>query len=347
MKKDKARKPIMADRFLASPLLPHPFPHRAQNRVRDALRAAKRFVLNEEACRYVGEIVRDVPEAIAHAQEFALLPFPVMYVEFANFKAYFETVNGSVAKEDSDACLGYVYEGPRVYAIADAPHAHSGWPMLTPISYRLHQPFTMQEELDFCAAAGTNRLSLDVYMWGKSYEKIGTEERRALRAEHSIEWLAHPDALKPWWSQSLYASAGEMRNIVAALLLLNQPSELRYEETLGPVQGMVRNKVRAFLSHSVIRFPINPVPRIKRALVGGKGGELWRREHDVRGHFCHSKTARTAAHNSLVSHEWVEYGPNQWRCKLCGGLRWWRRECRRGTKHGAGRVTAEYEVVRQ
>ena len=110
------RKPLLVDEIIAGGLGYERFyTHKVIQNLTNQLRDAKRFVLDEDAVRHLGSIVKRVPEAIAYAQEFALRPFERMYIEFP-FRVLWETVMEQPAdKVNGDAILGYFYNGPKVY----------------------------------------------------------------------------------------------------------------------------------------------------------------------------------------------------------------------------------------
>jgi hypothetical protein len=216
--------------------------------------------------------------------------------------------------------------------------------MMMPLSYTLNQPMTIEQELNICQRARTSRLGIDILFWGSSYEKLSPSERHALRANHGFEhWYAKDvdDIITPMF----FSAAGDLRNIIALTLFLNRTNEVRFDEQIGPAQGFVHAKVTTLTRHSVVRLKLDPKPLFKK--LYGHGG-VWRREHDCRGHFCHDKTARNSACNTILlgpTHDWHEYGVNQWRCMTCGGLKWWRKAHRRGHKE-KGTVQTEYRVTK-
>jgi len=365
------RQPTLADMFLATKY-ESTWKHskRTYNVVRDKLIEAKRFVLDDAASRYLGEMQRDLPEAIAFGQEFALPPFPLTWVEF-NSRIHYEALTGRVPDADSDFLLGFLINWPSAYVIANATDEHGRFKdaLLSPMKYKLFQPFDHKSELEFCETIGISRFQLDAFFWGESLHKMmadiirrqtgltvgkvafetdmieqltptQTEFARSLRANHSVEIIydQHRDEVRQTFMRMFQGSAGELRILVALLLLLNRSSKVTYLTELGPKQQMIRNKPRTLLKHSVITFKLNPIPKIKR--LGGKGGGLWRRRHDVRAHFCHDKTAR----NASCMHDWEEQAIEQWRCLQCGGLKWRRKAHSRGHLE-KGDVVAGYQVT--
>jgi len=357
------RRPLLVDQFLAATpaqlLLERDlFTARKLEALRDAMREAKKFVFDADAVRYAGEMLMKHPEAVAFDQEFAIPPFPIMYLEYPVdplFAALGQTT--AVDWERGDSEVGYLYVGPRVYVLSRARYptdAYSRYPHLMPFAYRLNKPFTLQEEIEIAAKLEHSRMGLDVFYWGSRYEAVkGTRAEHALRANHSFEWLYAMDLQDPKLQTLPYllqSAAGDLRNIIAFILFLNRTSEVQVQDELGFHHTMIHTKPATLLKHNVVHIKLDPRPLLLK--VYGTGG-IWRREHEVRGHFCHDKDARESGHHpdghDWREYGWSEYGVNErrcrlWRCMRCGGLKWWRKACRRGSKD-KGRVDTEYAVT--
>jgi hypothetical protein len=350
------RQPLMVDKLLA--LKPGHFPavRREQERIRNYLMGAKRFVLDFEGVGYVAEIIRKNPKMIARNVEFAIPPFPSMYIEFS-YLTFYKELTGREPDKYADATMGYLIHGPHVFVITDGRDADA--PVIMPWYYHLNKPWTLQEEINASELMGCSRAGLDAFFWGESMNKLEENEQRVFRANHSMWMMPVADGgkeesainvLRKLWSNIYDTSAGDLRNITALILLLNRSGNVRYDVAMGPHRAMIHNKPRAFLSHSVVRFKLNPV---KRVMQGGGGVGAWRRQHDVRGHWCRDKYARAAEDKAQCcakdmydepTHDWHEYGINEWACVKCKGKRWWRKSCRRGSRE-KGVVKTTYEVT--
>jgi len=253
--------------------------------------------------------------------------------------------------------VGYLFAGPDLYVLSEAPKevvgkggvAHKMFESgLCPVVYRLNRPFKLGEELKFAEDTKLSRLQLDNFFWGSSIEKLPPAYTRAFRAHHSCALLLRDNLPTPLVDlvieRQLMGSAGDLRNAIALVLFLNQTSKLRYETDVPHHRGMIGNKASTFLKHSVITIRLNPLPGLKK-LLGGHGA--WRREHDVRGHFCRNKQARNAPQCNIQEHsqhDWTEVSVNQWRCLKCGGLMWHKKDYHRGHKE-KGISQTEYKVV--
>lgn len=345
------RQPLMADRLLASKLADFPLVHKDQERIRGYLMESKRFVLDNNGAAYMAEIIRENPKMIARDVEFAIPPFPNMYVEIP-FLTLYKEITGRDPDETADATVGYLFHGPHVFVITsgrdDSP------PLIMPWYYWLNKTWTLQEEIKVAEFLETSRGQIDLFFWGESIPKLTEEEARVFRAHHSM-WMMRQNELedefiRQMWRTVYDTSAGDLRNIIAAILLLNRSGNVRYDQQFGPHRAMIRNKPRAFLSHTVVKFRLNPV---KRVIKGGRGLGAWRVRHDVKGHWCHDKIARMAQEPGAScrrdefndpTHDWNEYGINEWACVKCKGKRWWRKACKRGTRE-KGVAKATYEVT--
>jgi hypothetical protein len=224
---------------------------------------------------------------------------------------------------------------------------------------------SIKQQLAVSQSVGVSRIALDLFFWGESALSFMTPEDqelvptsvqkdfvpamvvderqkeglRSLRANHSfsIHLKDGIDERKAW--DSFYdGSAGDLRNIIGLLLFLNRTTKTQVLHDVPIKRQMIGNRPAVLLKHTMVKIHVNPVPKLLH-LAAGEG--IWRRLHDVRGHFCHNKTARENHHD----HVWDETeGPHilQWYCS-CGGLRWWRKEHKRGHEE-IGRVTSTYEV---
>ena len=345
------RTPTLADRLLAvnNYIV---MPRKVQEATQQSLMLAKKFVIDEEAAVYMAEIVKQAPRIIADAQDFAIPPFTRMWVEFPinvfNKAVGAKTTSDYMGEERQDTVIGYLFNGPsvRTGAWSSGLGKTAGFGTF---EYMLNHPYKdIQEELRVCKEMGVSRGTLDAVFWGSAANQFmaegDKESLRALRENHSVwplplqEQIKKSKDPKDVYAYLLNMAAGELRNIITVLLFLNRTQDIQKHFHVPGAQGFVRNKLRPLLSHSVITLSVNPQPRFLE-MVAGEG--VWRRLHDVRGHFCHNKVARESGCMHSV---WDEVAPLQWKCPSCQGLRWWRKEHRRGHED-KGVVTSEYKVI--
>jgi len=377
------RKPLLIDEFLSAKMIdwPDKEEHRRFSAVREHMREAKVFVLDEQAAHYAAEFIRDHPEAIAYDQEFAIPPFPRMYIELP-YPDFFHTLGGRNEHDPiyGDTEVGYFIDGPRAYTLSrvrngtenEAQRKLMGaTSMIMPIAYKLNQPFSPKEEQEVCDRLGVSRIGIDLLYWGSSVDinwKGGKRDdwreldvtsppeavvlskyAAMLRANHSFEqWYARD---LPHVLSGLFTSAaGDLRNIIALILFLNRTADVRFDEQMPPHRGWIGPRPALFTKHNVVRIRLDPKSHFVKT-YGGHGA--WRRRHEVRAHFCHDSKAR-AHHHHLIPQpfeegyhqaQWTEHGVNQWHCLICGGRRWHRKACSRGSKD-KGAVVKTYEVTK-
>jgi hypothetical protein len=349
------REPTLSDLILndhQEDLIPNLFPDGFLRKTLGDLMLAKRFVLDSNATRYLAETVRDNPELIANAQDFAIPPYNLMWIEFP-YRIFYETITDKVSDATADEKVGYLFHGPAV-TVASAARRKTGelQPGILPIRYFLNRPFTLRQEMDLVSKAETSRAQLDPFFWGEAANKFmdeGKQELRALRENHSFE-LVHSDVMTTpqVFETVLHGSSGDLRNIIALLLFLNRTSDIQTNTKIGHAQRLIKRKPTPLLPHNVISFKLDPRPRFRKLTINDEPAYHVRR-HDVRGHFCHDKKARFSGclHGITQAGDasfWEEYKPLQWKCSNCGGHRWWRHEHERGTMENF--VTKEYAVGR-
>lgn len=326
------RSPLLCDMLLAKRPRSNLMSPKVEDQVLDLLVEAKRFVLTPESASYFGQLIHDYPELIAQEMEFAIPPFPLCYFEIP-FEPFWRAVTHREPDATADVNVAYLISGPRVYVMASG----RGFVQLCPYGYRLNQPLSQEESLAIAKAIAEPRLAIDSIFWGESYPKLDVDMRRALRASHGVEFYC-PEVYKTEVIQFWTHGAGDVRNIIGLMLLMNRASQLTILSDIPSDRGVIGNKSATFLRHSVVTFKVNPLPRIvKLAPRRSPRGAV--REHDVRGHFCHNRKGK-----SSCTHQWIEYKPNKWRCDVCGGIRWFREAFRRG-KRDKGVVKTSYQVT--
>lgn len=318
---------------------------------RESLQVSKKFVLDEAAAVWCGEMLRKMPRVVADAQDFALAPFPNTWIELP-FAPFFRAVTGFEPDRTCDSKVGYLVSGPSVYVGAMAggiqafPGMDAGW---MPVRYRLNHAPDSKLEGRLTQVLGLPEYALDLLYWGESFKALvgdqETESLRVLRESHAVEpvlleWgeLDEKQALDTWWKR-IARSNGDLRNVVGLLLFLNRTRDLQVQQEVGFARAMLRNKPGVLAAHRVISLKLDPTPQLLK-LCAGEG--VWRRLHDVRGHLCHNKVAKSS---DCQHPDWEEYEPLHWRCPRCKGLRWWRKAHSRGHEE-KGMVESRYSVTR-
>jgi hypothetical protein len=359
------RRPILADRFMRGNERLTWIRQDVNDLVRVKLRTARRFVFDVDAVRRLGETIRDIPELLFRESQLARAPYPVTWIEISAFPLLWETMSGRPCSDDCDNEIGYLINHDTVYVVEGGTKANPGLAvMLSPVAYQLHTPWAEQDRLKFAARFGTTLNDIEAFMWGSTLN--GTELTddllfsrdnpfAALRNSHScfVLPMIHERAEKALKRGVLMSSAGDMRIMIASLLLLNRPSLTTYVRDVPRGRGFIRGKEQTYFSHTVVTIALDPRPTLR--LIGTEEGEgVPRRRHEVRGTWCNNADARDYARIAGCIHDWQAdpryvdeddaNDPDHWVCKVCEGRRWWRQEHVRGdaTK---GFVQKDYSVV--
>lgn len=358
------REPLLADKFVANvskQVVVHPV---TLERIRNRVRSAKRFVLDPEGIVRAAEVMRDIPDLLIREQQFARAPYDLTWIEIGNFRLWWKTVTGREPHDTADEQIGYFIDHGNAYVVTggtDSPLAYDV--ALLPLYYKLHQPWGIAQQIEFTQMSGLSRMEIDGFLWGESVYKLirrrdSNDEFarfrnvKSLREHHGCDVMPLSKGMdKAKVVRSITdGSAGDLRNIIGLLLLMNRPSLTRYVREFGHQRGFIKGKLRPFMSHTVVTIQVDPQPVLRK--IGTAEGEgVPRRRHEVRGHYCHDYDAREYAKIGCI-HEWQvdphpdddPSEPDHWLCKVCSGKRWWRHAHERGTAQ-IGYVNKDYEIV--
>jgi hypothetical protein len=349
--KKPKRRPLLIDEMLALQDKHMPKDWRKDvHFIQQRLRAAKVFSFDNTAACYAAQMMVDHPEAIARDIEFCIPPYERMYIEFP-YPDFFNITSPpeyrgyhNLPESEEDQTVGYLYDGPLVYVMSRAGRANVKHPMVLPIRFRLNRNFTYAEELLLSQELNASRLGIDSFFWGSCtrtlYERKDTASLRALREHNSCEFWYANDIRAKHAPETLRASTGDLRNIIGFILFMNRTRDVQIMDDVAPAPGFVRAKPRTLVRHNVIRIKLDPRPLLKRVFHSRATGG-WRREHDVRGHFCCDRNYHAHKHD----HDMREIDIHHWKCLLCGGQKWWRKAHHRGRKD-LGQVKTAYEVTK-
>jgi hypothetical protein len=370
------RQLLLADEFLAS-RREFIVDTNTESRVRSRVLSARRFVLDWQATERAASIMNDIPELLIREQQFARAPYPVTWIEFP-FEPWWQALTGKEPLFDADTQIGYLVDNDNVYVISGS--AVEKCPALMPLYYQLHHPWPMQDQLDFTALAGISRIGLDGFLWGESiyklmankdrpeeFKPLHEQQQRILRDNHSCNVLPlGPKGIQVGRKQIIQrmvnASAGELRNIIGLLLLMNRPSVTEYVRDVGRHRGFVRGKLRPYLSHTVVTIKLDAKQILRQVSAQGEAAE--KRRHEVRGIYCHDEEYRKGTKAGCI-HEWTEHPDyidealdekrwhtnqrgetefDNWQCVHCHGHRWWRDNHERGNA-AIGYVNKTYQIT--
>lgn len=354
------RRPLLADRLMRSTEVMI-VQRKTVDDIKARLRNARKFTFDDRAIVHAGNVIRDVPELLFRESQFARAPFPLTWIEIPNFPLLWETITGQMADDDCDLALGFLIDHDTVYAAMagtkDRPNDHA---RVLPVSYLLHTPFAEPARQHFAKSIGMmTPLEIDGYFWGQTFN--GATIADVLDPNHPIAVLrnAHSCRLLPILdkldSKQLYpiiaGGAGEFRDLIAILLLLNRPSLTTYVEDVPHWRGFFGGKLQTYFAHTVITINLDPQPTLR--MLGTREGEsIARRRHEVRGTWCSNYDAREFAkigcvHDYRLDPDYVGIDdpddPDHWQCAVCGGKRYWRSMTTRGDAT-RGFVTKDYSV---
>jgi hypothetical protein len=355
------RQPTLADKFIArrwtgSEAYLEP---KAVARLQAVARQARKFAFDEAAMLHVAHVVQTIPELLVREYQFARPPFEQTWIEFPG-DTFWQKLSEHVPEqhkkdlgvtdETMDLNLGFLIDHGRVNVVVQGRKDSPNDPcILTPLQYHLNTEWPVRDQLTFATQMGVSRLGIDPFLWGSTYDRLSQDERRLLRDNNMVELVpfnkkhnAYLNLKTPGFlGRVATGSTGELRTVVALLLLLNRPSITRYVQTLPNSRGWNKNRVIPYLEHTRVTIDLDAVELMRKVGTSRDEGTPKRR-HEVRGHYCHDKDARDFARIAGCIHDfqpttedWLPWGeraeePNHWLCATCGGKRWWKRDHVRG-----------------
>jgi hypothetical protein len=298
-------------------------------------RKARRFYFDAEASTRVGEILRDIPDLLVRENAFARAPFDQCWVEVDNHR-YWEALIGRDVAADADERVAFFIDHDKVYSAAygEQPGKRNTGAQFGLVEYALHTPWPLADQLAFTEVLKLSRIGLDAFLWGQTYDRLSTDERRLLRGTHACRLLPlirDVDLAGMRGVEEIgIEAAGELKMLIGLLLVLNRPSLTTYRE-VGRSKGFYRGKLRQYLEHTVVSINVDPVPTLRKIGTPGDAGTPKRR-HEVRGHWCHDAAYRAGQAKGCL-HAWEPEAASDTRftCQGCGGFRWWRIAHMRGS----------------
>jgi len=390
------RRPTLADRFIARRFADweravHP---KTIDQLKAGVRKAHRFVLTEEAITRIAEIITTIPDLLVRECRFARAPYDVCWIEFPAHVMFsymrardpeIYDIRGEWGDvESSDHTIGYLIDHERVNIICGGTVANpDDAPKILPIQYHLHSEWTGIDCEDFkrrAGALGPIRLNgedfdaIEMFMFGSTFMDLTAEQRAEVSGRNSISYLPsnplHPSHDK--WNEdgamvdAIRGSVGELRNIIAILLVMNRPSLTKYVRTASNGRGFQRGKLMPYFSHTTVTIDLDTRPTLK--LIGTPAGEaVSKRRGEVKGHYCHDETTREYSRIAGCVHEfeqthgpedkWAPWPdapiglpgepgvPRNWVCASCGGKRWFIRDHGRGDATKGFVIKDGYEVT--
>jgi hypothetical protein len=373
-KKDRL---TVADRFLSprrtfNDRLFHPL---ALAQVKRSVAAAHRFVFDEDACRRVAKVVLDIPELLVREHQFARAPFELTWIEWPSWHYWMELrkddpprydrAGGWGNPETADFEVGYLIDHGRINVVSAGmgPKDLNAEPMLIPLQYRLNTEWDLYAKEEFARRVGLPIFGLDAYLWGSTWDDLAEHEREDLVSLNTAEFLPFSKNADPSLQEEggmaahLRGSVGDLRTIIALLLILNRPSLTTYVDVGHRGKTFNRGKLLPLLSHTRVTVSLDLTPTLR--LLGTSGGDsVQRRRHEVRNYYKENREARDMARIAGCVHEYIPTNADweadlatptdqikHWVCSECGGKRWWVRKHHRGNEE-LGHVHHDaYDVV--
>ena len=341
---------------------------------------ARRFVLDDEASMRVGDVIRDVPDLLVRESQFARAPFPLTWIEISSSVMWHAIYRDrpdkqSLAAPDHAARIGILIDDNRVYMVAGGTAEEPDNLSILhvcPYSYEMNTDLLDGVGYDVMRHMGIDPENDDRFMrfarvlfWGSTCDDVPAGRLDEITRHFCYFPLFDPHRLRALDPkdyrqrlENLTAECiGDLRNIVAVLLMMNRPAITRYGNEVARGRGWIKNKNVPFMSHTTVHINLDPIPVLR--MVGTPAGEgIERRRHEVRGHYCHNQTARDYSRIAGCVHEWIStyddwtpvgdnYPPadvNHWVCSVCEGKRWWRDAHERGTAEVGFTAHDAYEV---
>ena len=330
---------------------------------------ARRFIFDREASTHLGRFIRECGALIINNRQFAIPPFPITYIQVETDELLAAIDKGSSAdvmgREGRDTRVGYLIDGRRVWSMATDDRRASlslfRYEMDTPVSVGpiLDEPVQLGDKDDEWARA--------VLLLGTTVHDLPDEDARldvvrsnSIRLDSRIKARATmntvpgnkgdvrvritdetPGISRMQKRTNVMASAGDLRNVWAALLLINQKrGNVSFRDV--PWQAVIhKGKRKVFGAHSVVTIHLSPKQTI--ASVMRPGLHVPKAAHEVKGHFAHFNLKNGCVHEWPSMPDISDDGIPRWHCLRCGGRRTWKKAYATGDAR-IGFTTKEYEV---
>lgn len=312
------------------------------NEIRQSLPRARRFIFDDDAARIMGRFIRECPDLLLNNRQFAIPPYQTTYIQIP-IRSLFMPSSTSAGRfgGERDDFVGYLMTGNRVYSAAAFEHSIEE-SFLSPFVYDVN---TTHHTNSVKLTYSTSRSS-DVYedqdswmklslLLGSTVEHITEEQRVDIIRRNNIDMM-YELPLGIDMTPLLQGSMGDVRNIWAALLLLNQPGKTVFEH-FPAGRRIVRGKLRAYSAYNIVSINIGRHRKTRRAFHFEDRSSP--RRHEVRGHFAHFHT------DKHCEHKWplIPDDDQRWYCERCRGFRIWRKDHLRGDA-SKGYVNKVYEI---
>jgi len=340
------------------------FPTTVKNIVSARHRAMRYFISDEVVVKVAG-LVKDYPNFLVHNYQFALPPYPCTYIEF-NVDLFLKELGAPTSADlaehatSRDQNLGYLIDGSRISVLANGisgsemTYKHEvGASMINYTMGDVHNPGSkmiyfndMTDQLpDRLKTFIKSRREIEVaFFFGSTF----TNERARWTPEivHDLTsrfhvWIDGTVAKNTKNGEEVAdilreGSVGDVRNMLAMLLWINQPKLVEFER-VGAHRGWYNHRNIAYAAHHVVKLRHGLTTRkIMRALQGDRRTP---RRHEVAAFW------RNFNKHPGCIHEWPIYPDENghWTCPRCGQWRTRVQDHMRGDA-SLGFVTKQYKV---
>jgi hypothetical protein len=312
---------------------------------------AHKFVFDDKASSFVGDLLRRAPMEVLQEHEFARTPYDVTWVEIDH--PSYMTGLGHALVGDYDTKVGFLFDHNRVYQFAQSKGRNGHIPVMIPYVTYLHQPSSFEHELEQAQLCGMSRLTyrqallgtinvIDRELYWNDQATDITRAHRVVCDKRMIDLDNYTKSETEVWRTFMITSAGSLKLVIALALLLSRPgNKVLNLNDVAQSKGIWKGRNMVYKAHNRVTIRLarrDPVVRFTTALATG----LHRRRHGVRGHWAQT---RKLAHRNC-DHSWdiVSINRDKYQCGRCGAKRWWRTAHMRGDAT-RGFVTKEYDVT--
>ena len=300
-----------------------------------------RYKISDEVVREVGTMLREHPDLFMNNYQFALSPYPKMYIEY-NLDVMIKALDPDFdleAIEQRDTILGVIIDDNKVFTLVEARHKpiakNITLPAILPIYYTINYDHCMGNDVFLFPLHETTKRTL---FFGSLANKIVfTNEQYDEFMRRFNVWcndFIRKRMDRETFDNAIRASAGELKNLLAILLWINQPKLLDFQ-SVPATRRWYGSKNIAYAAHNIVRLKKHVTYKnIYREMIDRQGP----RRHEVSAFFRNfSKTA--------CEHEWpiMPDEDGRWHCLKCSQ---WRIRVKNHMRGDASRgfVTKEYKV---
>lgn len=321
--------------------------------LRDRVRSAEKFVLDDAGAARVGEAIRAYPQQLVKNSAFAIPCYGRMWIEYT-INPLNRAAAGGEGYDDGRLChVGYLLYDGFMYVCARMEDNTPQWAVF---SYHLNTPNPPFKEKAFCDKLSMTRDDIDRLLWGREFSQtLDRSTLVGLRANHGVDYIGdktRPEVLEATIATDFWHElTTDVRNVIGILLALNQPKAVVKEVAIPHRRQFIKGKQTALLGHRVVSFHLGADKNAVRLTSPRMGDPDTRRPagwHSVIGHYVHDTKGREYRdYGTGCDHGagdlWVEYAPRRWECLSCGGKRTWR-ELPNGRGDTSRPVTHHYSV---